>query len=189
VKILINYLKGRITTIRAEYIVLEVGGIGFGLKTPNPFAFELHEEVAVHTYLHVREDLLELYGFKTAEERELFMELLTVKGIGPKGALAIVASGAIDKVYQAINNANSRYLQRFPGIGPKASQQIILDLRGKIKFSENEEPENETAKNVKAALKSLGFTNKEIKAVEPMIAEHADKPVNELLKMILKKLS
>ena len=117
------------------------------------------------------------------------MELLTVKGIGPKGALAIVASGAIDKVYQAINNADSRYLQRFPGIGPKASQQIILDLRGKIKFSENEEPENETAKNVKAALKSLGFTNKEIKAVEPMIAEHADKPVNELLKMILKKLS
>lgn len=187
-KILINYLKGKITVIKAEYIVLETGGIGFGIKTPNPFVFEKNEETAVYTYLHVREDLLELYGFKTEEERELFLKLLSVKGIGPKGALAIVASGAIDKVYQAINNADSRYLQRFPGIGPKASQQIILDLRGKVNFSANVETENETEKNVKNALKSLGFSAKEIKAVEPLIKENLDKQVNELLKIILKKL-
>jgi len=188
VKILINYLKGRVTLIKAEYIVLEVGGVGYGLKTPNPFAFTLHEEVTVHTYLHVREDLLELYSFRTAEERDLFVKLLSVKGIGPKGALAIVASGAIDKVYKAINDGDSRYLQRFPGIGPKASQQIILDLRGKIKFSESEDSDSDTSRNVKAALKSLGYTAKEIKEVEPLIAENAAKPVDELLKLILKKL-
>ena len=95
---------------------------------------------------------------------------------------------APSKVYQAINNADSRYLQRFPGIGPKASQQIILDLRGKINFSANDETENETERNVKNALKSLGFSAKEIKAVEPLIKENLDMQVNELLKIILKKL-
>ncbi|HEY8395979.1 MAG TPA: Holliday junction branch migration protein RuvA [Bacilli bacterium] len=185
---MINYLKGRITVIKAEYIVLEAGGIGYTLKTPNPFAFVINEETTVYTYLHVREDLLELYGFKTEDERGLFLKLLSVKGIGPKGALAIVASGAIEKVYQAINNADSNYLQRFPGIGPKASQQIILDLRGKIKFMENGGTENETSRNVKEALRALGYNSQEIKAVEPLIQDNLNKPVNDLLKMILKKL-
>lgn len=184
---MISYLKGKITAITGAYLVLETNSIGYQVKTANPFGFELGAETQLHTYLHVREDVLELYGFKTLEERDLFLQLLSVKGIGPKGALAIIASGAIEKVYQAINNADAKYLQRFPGIGPKASQQIILDLRGKLNFTAQAD-EDPKLKSVIEALKSLGYKEQEIKTVKPVLDANADKSVNELLKIVLKKL-
>ena len=137
------------------------------------------KRVAVHTYLHVREDLLELYGFRPAEERELLWNS-SPSGHRPKGALAIVASGAIDKVYQAINNADSRYLQRFPGIGPKASQPSSSTSAEKSSFRKMKNRKTRTAKQREGGIEIPRFhQQKEIKAVEPMIAEHANKPVNE----------
>ncbi|NLD26075.1 MAG: Holliday junction branch migration protein RuvA [Acholeplasmataceae bacterium] len=184
---MISYLKGKITAIKGAYLVLETNSIGYQVRTANPFSFELGAEMQLYTYLHIREDVLELYGFKTLEERDLFLQLLSVKGIGPKGALAIIASGTIDKVYQAINSADSKYLQRFPGIGPKASQQIILDLRGKLNFNV-ENDEDPKMKSAIEALKSLGYKDQEIKAIKPLLDANLDKPINELLKTVLKKL-
>jgi Holliday junction DNA helicase RuvA len=185
---MISYLKGKVTVIKGSYIVVECNSIGYQIKTANPFSFELGAETHVETYLHVREDLLDLYGFKTSTEKELFLQLISVKGIGPKGALAIIASGAIEKVYQAIRNADAKYLQRFPGIGPKASQQIILDLRGKLEFSPEVETDDPKYQSIKEALKSLGYKDKEIRTIRPLIEANFEKPIEELLKIILKKL-
>ena len=183
-----NYIQGVVTIIKGEYIVLENNGVGYLIKTGNPFSFELSTTVKIHTYLHVREDALELYGFKTSDERDFFLKLISVKGIGPKGALAIIASGAIEKVINAINTADSRYLQKFPGIGPKASQQIILDLHGKIDLHAVNSKEDPKIKDIIDALKSMGYNQNEIKKVIPTIEDNIDKPVNELIKIILKKL-
>lgn len=183
-----NYIKGMVTIVRGEYIVVEAGGVGYTIRTGNPFGFELGIETQVFTYLHVREDIQELYGFKTMEERDLFLKLISVKGIGPKGAMAIIASGAIDKVITAIKAGDSRYLQKFPGIGPKASQQIILDLHGKLDFNQENSKENPKTKDLKEALRSMGYSTGEIKALTPTIEANIDLPVNELIRVVLKKM-
>lgn len=185
---LYNYIKGTVTIVRGDYVVVETGGIGYLIKTGNPFGFEIGKQAEIHTYLHVREDVLDLYGFKSAEERDLFLKLISVKGIGPKGAMAIIASGAIDKVIHAIQIADSKYLQRFPGIGPKASQQIILDLHGKIDFNQVNARENPKIKDLRDALKAMGYSTNEIKAMQPIMEANLDKPINELIKIVLKKL-
>lgn len=185
---LYNYIKGTVSIVRGDYVVIENNGIGYLIKTGNPFSFEVNASVTVYTYLHVREEIFDLYGFKTMEERDLFLKLISVKGIGPKGAMAIITSGAIDKVIQAIQVADSKYLQRFPGIGPKASQQIILDLHGKLDLNQVGVKENPKLKDMRDALKAMGYSANEIKAMQPTMEANIDKPINELIKIILKKL-
>lgn len=186
---MINYLKGKITYIKDEYLVVENNGIGYAVKTGNTYGYELNSEIQIYTYLHVREDLMELYGFKTIKEKEIFLKLISVKGIGPKSALAIIASGQIEKLISAISTGDSKYLQRFPGVGPKASQQIILDLHGKININEmNLNEEHPKVNTIKEALKTMGYNNSEIKLIIPEIIANIDQPENELLKIVLKKL-
>ena len=107
------------------------------------------------------------------------------KGIGPKGALAILASGDIDALNEAITQGDAKYLQRFPGIGVKASSQIILDLRGKLVTSA---PMNPKIENVKDALKSLGYSNAELKKLDKFLNDNIDLPLEELIKLSLKNM-
>lgn len=184
---MINYLKGCITLIRGGYIVLEANGIGYEIKTGNPFAFDIDSAATVYTYMHVRDDNLELYGFKTEKERDIFLKLISVRGLGPKGALALTTAAATEEIIMAINNGDSAYLQRFPGIGPKTCQQIILDLHGKLDFSAAG-AENPKIRDVKEALKTMGYNIGEIKSIEPVLRKYTDLSVNELLKEALKNL-
>lgn len=184
-----NYMKGTIISANDNFITLECNSIGYIIKTPNPFIFELNSSVTLYTYMHVREDALELYGFKTIEERDFFLQLISVKGLGPKGALAILSSGDINATIDAINNGNAKYLLKFPGIGQKASQQIILDLHGKINFTNQKVIKNPKVDEVKEALKSLGYNSYEIKNIIPLIEENIDKNTSELIKLALKTLS
>lgn len=185
-----NYIKGRITQINAKYVTLENNQIGYLIKTPNPFNFELNSEVTIYTYLYVREDIFDLYGFASAKERDFFLQLISVKGLGPKGALAILASGNIQLIIDAIQSGNNRYLERFPGIGAKASQQIILDLHGKVNLQEKmaEATEDTKITNVKEALKNLGYKPAEIKKVTPFIEANIDQPLGILIKLALKNI-
>ena len=182
-----NYIIGKVSLIRGDYIVLENYGIGYQIKVPNPFNLKLNEDYKIFTYLHIRDDLRELYGFTTNEERDLFLKLISVKGIGPKGGLAIIASDSIDKVISAIASKNANYLQRFPGIGPKASQQIVLDLYGKVDFNSSQADDPKTS-IIKDALKSMGYSNQEIKRIQKVIIDNLDKDNNEILKLCLKNL-
>ena len=184
-----NYMNGTITNITGNYITLECNSIGYLIKTPNPFSFDLNSKVTIYTYLHVREDALELFGFGNQEERDFFLQLISVKGLGPKGALAILGSGTLKETIEAINNGNAKYLLRFPGIGQKASQQIILDLHGKINLNQAATIINPKIENVKEALKSLGYNNNEIKAILPLLEQHNDLTTSELIKFALKNIS
>ncbi|EUJ31835.1 Holliday junction DNA helicase RuvA [Listeria floridensis FSL S10-1187] len=132
-----DYIKGIITAVTPEYIVVEAGQIGYSIITGNPFSFSALEgqETKVYLYQHVREDNLSLFGFKTTQERYVFKKLLSVSGIGPKSALAIIASGEATKLVQAIEAEDDVYLTKFPSVGKKMARQIILDLKGKLSDS------------------------------------------------------
>ena len=177
-----DYIKGQVTRVTPEYITLEQGGIGWLVMTPNPYAFHKTDDIQqVFTYLHVREDQQLLLGFKTLEQRELFKKLITVSGIGPKGALAILASGIPSQVIGAIEREDEAFLIQFPGVGKKTARQMILDLKGKLHdlFSEidmlDEETtlltmvENSALDEAMLALESLGYSQRELSKVKPKL--------------------
>lgn len=174
-----NYIKGMITEINPTSVTLENQGIGFKIITPNPYAFLLHSEVTVYLYQKVSDDDISLYGFKTDKIRDLFIKLISVNGIGPKSANAILASGSVESITRAIDESNAKYLQKFPGIGPKASQQIILDLKGKIEF-EDKAIKTLNLIDVEEALRALGYNAREIKKVLPKL--DPSRNTNELIK-------
>ena len=128
------YIKGTVVEQYGSYIVLDKDNIGYLINVANPYSFELNKEYKVFIYQQIREDENSLYGFKTLEEKDLFLKLISVKGIGPKMALPILATGSINGIVDAIERENILYLKKFPKIGEKAARQIILDLKGKIKM-------------------------------------------------------
>ncbi len=197
---LYEFIKGKIDFITPEYIVVENGGIGYQIHTPNPFAFSRKEgqDVQVYTYHYVREDQIALFGFQTREEKTLFTKLLNVTGIGPKGALAILASGEPQQVVQAIENEDEVFLTKFPGVGKKTARQMILDLKGKLQnivpdyfpnlFAPVQEENDELAEAL-LALKALGYSEREIQKVVPKLKNEkltADQYIKKALQNLLK---
>ena len=158
-----SYLIGEVKEINPNSITIDIGGVGYEVRTPNPYEFKLDTIDKAFIYHHVREDLNVLYGFKTKDAKSLFIKLLSVKGIGPKSAMAILATGNVDDVIGAIELGNAKFLAKFPGIGPKASQQIILDLKGKLIMENEVFAKSNSITEVEEALKSLGYKTKEIK--------------------------
>ncbi|KKI92352.1 ATP-dependent DNA helicase RuvA [Bacillus sp. SA1-12] len=202
---MIEFIKGYVDHITPEYIVIDHHGLGYQIHTPNPFSYRKsrQEEIIIYTYQHVREDILALYGFQTREEKALFMKLLNVTGIGPKGALAILASGNPSQVIEAIENENDTFLVKFPGVGKKTARQIILDLKGKLgdvavlyapdlfthQVMEEKHAANYALNEAIEALKVLGYAEREIKKVVPSLQEESlttDQYVKKALQKLLK---
>ncbi|HBZ6327009.1 TPA: Holliday junction branch migration protein RuvA [Listeria monocytogenes] len=198
-----DYIKGTVTTITPEYIVVEAGQIGYQIITGNPFSFQRLEgtEAQVFLYQHVREDNISLFGFQTTEERYLFKKLLSVSGIGPKSALAIIASGDVVPLISAIESEDDVYLTKFPSVGKKTARQIILDLKGKLAdvvaseivyvASENDmvaglSPQLEEAV---LALEALGYSTRELKKVIPKLAKEADLTSDAYIKLALQLMT
>ncbi len=152
----------------------------------NPYNFKLNKEYKIYTYQYVREDILDLYGFISEDEKELFLKLISVSGIGPKSALSILASGSVNEIVSAIENRNDAYLRKFPGIGTKASQQIILDLRGKLSFTDTMVAPNSKLEDVEGALLALGYNKKEISKVLAKLDVSLDEGV--LVKLALQQM-
>jgi Holliday junction DNA helicase RuvA len=180
-----NYIKGIITEVTPNYVTLDNNGIGFKILTPNPYNFTLDNEVVCYIYQKVSDDNISLYGFKSIEQRDLFIKLISVNGIGPKSATAILASGTVGSITKAIEEGNAKYLQKFPGIGPKASQQIVLDLKGKIDF-DNISIKTQNMVEVEEALSALGYKNKEIEKVIKKLDN--SKSTNDLIKDALQMM-
>src|SRR5262245_859787 len=127
-------VRGRVAS-REPGLVVEVGGLGLGIQVSARTAAQLPplgEPVHLHTYLHVREDILALYGFGTEDERGIFLLLLTVNGVGPRMALTIVSSAPHDELVRAIQEGDEAYLVRIPGVGKKTAARLVLELRGKL---------------------------------------------------------
>jgi Holliday junction DNA helicase RuvA len=177
-----GYIKGIVKEVESNYIILDNNGIGYLIYTANPYSFEIDLEYKIYIYQNVKEDEISLYGFKEKQEKELFLKLIAVKGLGPKMALPIIATSEVDGVIDAIERENVLYLKKFPKIGDKVARQIILDLKGKLVSSNNSKID--TNDELKEALLALGYKNQEINKIIPSIKK--DLPIEAQIKEALK---
>ena len=179
------YLNGIIKDIESNYIVLDINGIGYLIYVANPYYYQIENSYKVYTYTHIREDEVSLYGFKSKEELDLFLKLISVKGLGPKMALPILATGSIEGIMDAIDRENILYLKKFPKIGDKVARQIILDLKGKLAKTVTNNNVNE---ELTEALLALGYKNNDIKKVVASIDSNLtiENQIKEALKLLLK---
>ena len=132
---MISYLDGKLVDKYSTRIIVDVGGVGYNINIPLSTFDRLEtpgSQVRILTYLHVRKDCQQLYGFLTGEERHLFGLLLSISGIGPKLALTILSGGSVKEIKSAIANKSARVLNNIPGVGKKTSERIIVELREKI---------------------------------------------------------
>ena len=182
-----NYLEGKIEYQESSYIVIDVNGVGYNVFVPNPYSYELNKSYRVFVYNHIREDEYSLYGFKTLEEKELFMKLINVKGMGPKVASGMFATGSINGIVDAINKENLLYLTKFPKIGEKLARQIILDLKGKL-YIESTNVEEDSVEELISVLENLGYKSAEIKKIVGQIdsSKSLEEQVKDALKLLLK---
>ncbi|KGJ29644.1 Holliday junction branch migration protein RuvA [Staphylococcus haemolyticus] len=196
------YIRGKLTQLFPTHVVVESNnGVGYEIQTPNSYRFQkyLEKELVIYTSLIVREDAQLLYGFINEEEKDMFLSLIKVTGIGPKSALAILATSTPNEVKMAIENENDAYLTKFPGIGKKTARQIVLDLKGKVQIknettetllSINEENSNneKLVKEALLALEALGYSKREISKVEKVLNKSTFDSVDEAVKLGLKTL-
>lgn len=184
---MLNYIIGKIVLQENNYIVIENNQIGYTVFVANPFSFELNSEAKVYLYNQIREDEYSLYGFKSLEERDLFLRLINVKGLGPKMAMPMLATGSIAGIIDAIERENVLYLTKFPKIGEKLARQIILDLKGKLAKKEDMNVDG-SFDDLVSVLESLGYKNSEIKKVLPKVNASLDieGQVKEALQLMLK---
>ena len=180
-----EYIIGKITYINPGYIALENNNIGYKIYVSNPYSYKENEEIKVFLYEHIKEDEDTLYGFKTIDERDFFLKLINVKGLGPKMALVLLSS-SLDDIINAIETENILYLKKFPKIGDKVARQIILDLKGKLISKQNEVIVKDD--ELKEALLALGYKNADINKVISKVDSSLpiEKKIKEALKLLLK---
>lgn len=196
-----EYLTGTITQVFPAYIVVENNGIGYLINVANPFRFKTDETKQEKIYLHqiVRENEIALYGFSDFNEKQLFLKLISVSGIGPKSALAILANEDHNGFVSAVNNDDDAYLTKFPGIGKKTAKQIILDLKGKLGGLESGEPlkgqqdleivaeqASPYLKEALEALLALGYTKTEVKKTGRKLLDFKGDSTDEYLRQALR---
>ena len=183
-----NYMIGKIVEKTGSYIVLENNGIGYTIYTPNPYVFKNDEEQKVYLYQQIKEDEHLLFGFKTSEEKDLFLKLISVKGMGPKMTLPMLATGSISGIVDAIERENILYLKKFPKIGEKVAKQMILDLKGKMGNITTLEIDDNNYDELIEVLEGLGYKSKEFKHLLPQIDNSLsiEDQVKEALKLLLK---
>ena len=184
--IMYEYIIGKIKDIESNYIVVENNNIGYLIYTASPYSFEIDKEYTIYLFQSVKEDELSLYGFKNKEERNLFLRLISVKGLGCKMALPILATGSINSIVDAIERENILYLKKFPKIGDKVARQIILDLKGKLVSGKVENVVVNDELN--EALKALGYKQVDINKVTSKIdkTQSIENQIKESLKLLLK---
>ncbi len=183
-----NYIVGKITMQGSNYVVIENNNIGYEVRVGNPFSYEMDVETKIYLYNYVREEEYSLYGFKSLEEKELFLKLINVKGLGPKLIMPILATGSINGIIDAINRENILYLTKFPKIGEKLAKQIVLDLKNKINIEVEGTEENNNLEELISVLESLGYKSGEIKRVVVSVdqTKTLEEQVKEALKLLLK---
>jgi len=188
---MISFLKGDIVEISADYILIDVNGVGYQVYVGKPEDYSYGRSL-VYTYFQVRDDGVSLFGFKTKQEQDLFLRLINVSGIGPKTALGMLGACSIDSLIGAIELGNVAFLKKLPSIGPKAAQQIILDLKGKLVADPNankpSSKKDDRYADVYDALKQLGFKVAEIDSVINKVEKIESKETTEIFKDCLRML-
>ncbi|WP_434311409.1 Holliday junction branch migration protein RuvA [Hominifimenecus sp. rT4P-3] len=200
---MISYIKGELSEVSTEGIIVEAAGIGYEIKVPASLLSRLPSLgslVKIHTYLQVKEDGASLFGFLDREDLEVFRLLLTVNGIGPKGALGILSVLSPDDLRFAVLGDDIKTLSRAPGLGKKTAQKVILELKDKFHLEEafekrlsREEAPVGTAPDAKGeavqALVALGYSSSEALQAVRGLVDADSMSVEEILKQALKRMS
>ena len=190
------FFKGKIDKIYSNRIILDVNDIGYEIYIPESDIYTLNigEMVKIYTYLHVREDEMKLFGFKSSESLEFFKKLITVSGVGPKAAVGIISKVDTESLCVAIATENIAALKSVPGIGPKMAQKIIFELKDKVLKEKVDEIQNKVKEKINpnieeatTALEVLGYTQKQIKEVLEKI-DIKDDNVEDIIRKVLKQM-
>lgn len=199
-----SYIKGTLEEIGEGMIVVDNHGIGYQIQTTAnivDYLPSIGEEIKIYTYLHVKEDVMSLFGFLTRDDLKVFQLLLGVNGIGPKGALAILSVMSTDDLRFAVLGGDSKAIAKAPGVGSKTAQRVILELKDKLNLEDvlEDKTENTTsvpqseAKTVKneaiQALVALGYSSSEALSAVSKVEISEDTDVEEVLKVALKQMA
>ena len=195
---MIDQISGKIISINDNYVVLEVGGLGIKVNISANFASKLVNEdlITLVTYLNVREDALDLYGFKNDSERNLFLMLISISGIGPKLAVSILSGVELDELKLNILSGDIKSLTSIPGVGAKTAKRIIIELKDKLskttttELGFEDDYSSNISKDVLSALVGLGYSEsmatEVIKRIKPA---KSNKSIESLIKESLKILN
>jgi Holliday junction DNA helicase RuvA len=206
---MIAHLSGTLLSKEPNAVILDVGGVGYEVTIPISTFYDLEEpgsNVKLRIYTHVREDALQLYGFKTLRERELFMRLISVSGIGPRLGITLLSGMSAEEMIGSIRTNNLARLTLIPGVGRKTAERLVMELRDKVatlSSAETEEQLGETAasgatvttedsmrSDVLSALLNLGYQRSAAeKAVTGALDEGGDISVESILRRSLRKLA
>lgn len=197
---MLSYIKGTLAAVTQDGIVIENNGIGYDIKTPDLTGNlpPVGSSYTVYTYLYVREDMLCLYGFSSKNQLRAFKLLITVSGVGPKAAMAILSTLSVDELHFAILSDDSKTISKAPGIGPKGAKRIIIELKDKLDLEDafetafdvgDGEVSDDVMSLTASGLVSLGYSNSEslraIQAVEGASGMDAETLLSEALKKLL----
>ena len=203
---MIAYLNGILAEIEEENIVIEVNGIGYNVRIPAGMAGRLPqigEVVKLYTYTSVREDAIGLYGFLSRDDLNMYRQLITVSGIGPKGGLSVLSAMSADELRMAVISQDAKAIAKAPGVGTKTAQRIILELKDKISLEDTAmmrevyqvaqdsmlTGKSQAQTEAVEALTALGYSPSEaLRAVKAVLQETPDLDVEALLKAALKKM-
>ena len=207
---MIAHLSGTLLSKEPNSVIIEVGGVGYEVTIPISTFYDLEESgssVKLRIYTHVREDALQLYGFKTLRERELFMRLISVSGIGPKLGITLLSGMSADEMIASIRTNNLARLTLIPGVGRKTAERLVMELRDKVASLSSTELEEELGgvatatggslatedsmrSDVLSALLNLGYQRGSAeKAVTSALDEGGDISVESILRRSLRKLA
>src|SRR5215203_6686843 len=204
---MIAHLSGTLLSKQATSVIVDVSGVGYEVTIPLSTFYDLEDagsNVQLRIYTHVREDTLQLYGFRTARERELFLKLISVSGIGPKLGITLLSGMSADEMIASIRTNNLARLTLIPGVGRKTAERLIVELREKVAElssaqleeelgakPEVSEPNEDTVRaDALSALLNLGYQRSAAeKAIDAGLAEGGDVTVESVLRRGLKKLA
>ncbi len=205
---MIAHLSGTLLSKEPNQVVVDVGGVGYDVTIPLSTFYDLDDQksdVQLLIYTHVKEDALQLYGFKTAGERKLFVHFISVSGVGPKLGIALLSHMKTDELIESIKSNNLARLTQIPGVGRKTAERLVVDLRDKmIQLSQSQVAEETGARpettyvssedtvraDALSALLNLGYQRSGAeKAIDAALAEGGDVTVESILRRSLKKLA
>ena len=189
---MIASLRGKLISKRPDGVVVDVGNIGYGVSVPLSILSSLPDEaseVFLFTYMHVREDILQLFGFRSEEEKRIFMTLIGVSGIGPKIALSILSTIPTDTFYSLVHSEDVEALCRVPGLGKKTAQRIILELREKLPTLAMKEKKDALYDDTLSALINLGYKKNVAQDALDRAYDSGSRDIESLLKETLKYLT
>lgn len=192
---MIAFIKGTVTSYTVDSVVIDHDGMGWEIAYPHTDKLSLNAEIQIYTYLHIFEGGMNLYGFETQQEKDLFLKLISVKGLGPKTAMTMLSRAGYQAIIDSVSTGDVATLKKMPGIGAKSASQIVLDLQGKLVVTETSSSKQTGSKYSKEindaieGLKNLGYKQSELSNCIHYMAENPGLTVEQYMSMGLRYMA